>query len=370
MATKRPKLKLQVVEGRYVPPPDSREDTTTILPLDEYDYIIVSFSGGKDSIASYLHLLDLGVDPSRIELWHQAVDGEPGVDERFFDWPCTESYCKAFGRAFGSRVLFQWKEGGFRGEMLRDQAPTRPTSFELPNGQTMQAKIGREALGTRMRFPQVSADLRVRWCSAYLKIDVASKVFTNDPRFDGAKAVMLTGERRGESGGRARYAEADRHKASGGKGRRIDQWRAVINWPEEAVWEIMERYRVRPHPAYHLGWSRVSCFPCIFGNPDQWASVRDVDPALFERIMNYEAEFGSTLRRDGNIEVAANKGTSYLADEPRRNGTQLDFDFDVAPINEHLRDAMTENYRRSIIISPLEEWKLPRGAYGHSGGPV
>lgn len=354
-------------------PKDVRPDTTSILPLDEYDYIVVSFSGGKDSLACYLHLLDLGVPPGRIELWHQAVDGQPGVDERFFDWPVTESYCHAVADAFGSRLLFQWKEQGFQGEMLRQDEPTKPTSFELIDGNVMQARSGIPKEGTRLKFPQVSADLRVRWCSAYLKIDVASKVFTNDPRFDGASVVMLTGERRQESGARSRYAQADKHKSSGGKGRRVDQWRAVIDWTEEEVWEIIERYRVRPHPAYYLGWSRVSCFPCIFGNPDQWASVRDVDPELFKKIRQYEDDFGVTIRRDGSLDIAANKGTSYLADEPRRNPGQMAFDFDQPTprqIDDHLRDALSEEYEKSAILSARDEWKLPRGAYGHSGGPV
>ena len=38
--------------------------------------IIVAFSGGKDSVAMVLYLLDLGIDKSRIELHHHLVDGK------------------------------------------------------------------------------------------------------------------------------------------------------------------------------------------------------------------------------------------------------------------------------------------------------
>ncbi|GEP97674.1 hypothetical protein CCY01nite_39340 [Chitinophaga cymbidii] len=41
-----------------------------------YDYYLIMFSGGKDSTACLLHLLDLGIPKHRIELWHQLMDGK------------------------------------------------------------------------------------------------------------------------------------------------------------------------------------------------------------------------------------------------------------------------------------------------------
>ena len=46
-----------------------------LLPLEEYDLIIVLFSGGKDSVAAYFRLLELGVPKEKIELWHHDIDG-------------------------------------------------------------------------------------------------------------------------------------------------------------------------------------------------------------------------------------------------------------------------------------------------------
>ena len=48
----------------------------TAADLAVYDRILVAFSGGKDSLAALLHLLELGVDPARIELHHHDVDAE------------------------------------------------------------------------------------------------------------------------------------------------------------------------------------------------------------------------------------------------------------------------------------------------------
>lgn len=46
-----------------------------LLPLEEYDLIVVLISGGKDSVACYLKLLELGVPKERIEFWHHDIDG-------------------------------------------------------------------------------------------------------------------------------------------------------------------------------------------------------------------------------------------------------------------------------------------------------
>lgn len=79
--------------------------------LTDYDRIVVFFSGGKDSVACVLHLLEMGVPGDRIELHHHDVDGREGSS--LMDWPVTRSYVQAFGDAFGLRVLFSWKVGGF-----------------------------------------------------------------------------------------------------------------------------------------------------------------------------------------------------------------------------------------------------------------
>src|SRR5689334_1089510 len=79
--------------------PAHKPDIRTLLPLDKYDKILVSYSGGKDSTALVLDLLERGIDRGRVQLWHQDVDGEAGTDEPLVDWPCTRSYVRAVGKA-------------------------------------------------------------------------------------------------------------------------------------------------------------------------------------------------------------------------------------------------------------------------------
>jgi len=63
--------------------------TTACPDLRSYDTIIVAFSGGKDSVACLLSLIEAGVPHGRIELHHHDVDGQGPA---FIDWPSTTSY--------------------------------------------------------------------------------------------------------------------------------------------------------------------------------------------------------------------------------------------------------------------------------------
>lgn len=118
------------------------------------------------------------------------------------DWPCTHAYVKATAEALHIPLVISWRDGGFVREMLRDKEPTDGVSYER-NGSRINLPTVRATTGTRLKFPQVSADLSVRWCSAYLKIDVMARVLNNDPAYQGKKVLVVTVERREESSARS-----------------------------------------------------------------------------------------------------------------------------------------------------------------------
>lgn len=328
-----------------------KPNTSTLLELDKYELFIVSFSGGKDSLACVLRLLDMGVPKEKIELWHQDVDGHS--DKPFMDWPVTAAYCRAVALALGLRLRFQWKVGGFLGEMLRKDSLTQGKAFEARDGRVITIPSGRGKKTTRELFPQKSSDLSVRWCSAYLKIDVASGAIANDPALKTTRKICyVSGERRQESTARSHYAELEKHRTSGQK-RRVDHWRLVIDMSEKQVWELIQRHGIVPHPAYYLGWGRVSCLACIFGDADQWASVRLIAPETFARIASYEAKFGKTITKGKSVGQMADKGKPYAACHDA----------------ELVKLAMGTGYDVPVLVSP-DQWRLPSGAYSHCGGPT
>jgi 3'-phosphoadenosine 5'-phosphosulfate sulfotransferase (PAPS reductase)/FAD synthetase len=125
----------------------------------------------------------------------------------------------------------------------------------------------------------------------------------------------------------------------------------VIDWTEEMVWNIMREYNVAPHPAYRLGWGRVSCLACIFGKAHQWASLRLIAPNLFARIAHYERAFGKTIHQGKSVVDLANKGTPY----PECFNSEL------------VALAMDRDYPAHLALT--DNWNLPPGAFRHCGGP-
>lgn len=319
--------------------------------LEEYDKIIVAFSGGKDSLACLLYLLRLGVEKKRIELWHHKIDGD--TDQHYMDWPVTESYCRAVADAFDIPIYFSWKKGGFRRELWRKNQRTAPMVFETPEGLREVGGNG-GSKNTRLMFPQTSADLSVRWCSAYLKIDVCASAIRNQNRFRGIKTLVVTGERGEESKARSNYEQFEAHKSDLRDGvrykRHVDHWRPVLHWYEADIWNIIEEENVRAHPAYYLSIGRVSCAFCIFESDPQLATAAEVLPGQFEMVAGDEDQFEFTIKQGRTLRERKSNSEPY-------NG----YNEEVARI------ARSTTYNLPIMMNA---WELPSGAYGDNSGPI
>jgi 3'-phosphoadenosine 5'-phosphosulfate sulfotransferase (PAPS reductase)/FAD synthetase len=274
--------------------------------------IVLGFSGGKDSVAMVLYLLEQGIPKERIHLHHHDVDGG---DARLFDWQCTESYCKSFAKALGLKLFFSYRKGGIRRAIYRTEEAKQDIYYQIePDGEFHMIPSDKNFINTRRRFPAVAADLRTRWCSAEAKIEVIRSVIAHHPSYQKSLWV-LTGERRqegrvskeGNRTGRAAYNEIELH-ATNGKKRSVVAWRPIIDWTEEEVWGIMERHNIQPHPAYMLGWSRCSCQICIFNHSDIWSKIYEISPDKVEQIGDIEIDLGFTLYNKMNIYQKVAKG--------------------------------------------------------------
>lgn len=351
-----------------------------LLPLEDYDLITVLLSGGKDSIACYYKLLELGVPKNRIELWHHDIDG--GHPCRHMDWRCTQAYVKAFSEAEGVPLRISWRVNGFFGELYRIGASEPVEWMEPDTGEILQCRLSQnyikcqaikrqaaenmeeqlKKLGYRMKFPAKAADLSRRWCSAYLKIMVADTVMTNldhlgklkNARRD-IKILVVSGERRGESKGRSRYNEIETHRTNAEKKahRLVHQWRPVIDYSEKDVWEVLKRHKVNPHPCYRAGWNRCSCAMCIFSTPRLFAGIKELYPEEFNLLRQDEKILTFTLDNKYDLDSFVGNAKSCLCRK------------DEAAIHSLISGEFTTD---DVYVKG--KWMYPAGAFhGAEGGP-
>ena len=355
-----------------------------LLPLEEYDRVILLISGGKDSIASYYKLLELGIPKQKIEFWHHDIDG--GHPSRRMDWRCTSGYIRAFSEAEQIPLRVSWRKNGFFGELYRIGA-SEPIEWQEPETRAViQCPLSKkyiecqklkerapadmekqlEQFGYRMKFPMKTGNLSRRWCSAYLKIMVADTVLRNLHSLehfgkpDGksgkdTRLLVVSGERRGESAGRSKYNEMEVHRTNAAsKSRRIvHQWRPVIDYSEKDVWEVLKRHKVNSHPCYRAGWNRCSCAMCIFSTPKLFAGIRELYPEDYGMLRQDEKVLGFTLDNDCDLDTfIGNAGSSvYHGDK------------------EAIHSLVTGEFSADSVYVQ-GEWKYPAGAFhGAEGGP-
>lgn len=352
-----------------------------LLPLEMYDLVIVLISGGKDSIACYYKLLELGVPKSKIEFWHHDVDG--GHPSRTMDWRCTANYIRSFAEAEQIPLRVSWRKNGFFGELYRIGASELIEWVDPETGEIYQCPPSKKYMecqklkvaaisemenklaefGYRMKFPMKSGDLSQRWCSAYLKIMVADTVLRNmnsvaanlTKTRKNIKLLIVSGERRGESVGRSKYNEIEIHRtnAVSKHHRTVHQWRPVIDCSERDIWEVLKRHKVNPHPCYRAGWNRCSCAMCIFSTPRLFAGIRELYPKEYALLCQDEKVLGFTLDNHCDLETYIGSADScvYHGDK------------------EAIQSLLTGEFPvESVYVNG--KWKYPAGAFhGAAGGP-
>lgn len=373
---------------RITPKVPCREDSQhfrdirldALLPLEDYDLIIVLLSGGKDSVACLYKLLELGVPKNKIELWHHDIDGKHPY--RAMDWRCTQNYVKSLAEAEEIKLRVSYRKNGFFGELYRIGASEAVFWVDPDSGEIMPCRVSSNYLkcqsikesnaenkeeqlkqyGCRMKFPAKSPDLARRWCSSYLKISVADSVISNLDRLcslpgspDGKKILVVSGERRGESAGRAKYNEMEIHRTNADSRlhRTVHQWRPVIDYSEKDVWEVLKRHHINPHPCYRAGWNRCSCAMCIFSTPALFAGIRELYPEEYVALKQDEDCLGFTIDNHCSLD-------EYVGDTPScvYHGDK-----------EALRQLVTGNFTKDDIYVH-GQWHYPAGAFhGAAGGP-
>lgn len=280
--------------------------------------IIVSLSGGKDSAALLLHLVER-YGASHL-LAHYQVLPE--------DWPGTLAYnqqlCARLGVPLVAQQMLYEPVGdgtAVRRLAIRD---IHQESDIVPCG-TPGVIAGVTDLAFRRSWPPSAAS---RFCTRYFKIElldtwlrqqrtawIAAAEATRGYDEDGLLvapaelARVALGERAGESPRRARKA-VDTDRLAWASGEFIANWLPIHSWSRRQVFRCLREHSVEPHPAYQAqgmapwqmydqdaeGGPRTSCRFCIFATASELCHQAQLEAnlALLQRLRTFEQTTGQT----------------------------------------------------------------------------
>jgi 3'-phosphoadenosine 5'-phosphosulfate sulfotransferase (PAPS reductase)/FAD synthetase len=258
---------IELVSARAVHGPEPIPD------LSSADRIIISNSGGKDSIVAMDEAVRLADDAGvrdRIVVLHIDLGRTPRGHT--VEWPGTE-------------------------DLARRQAAHYGLPFEVRRSAKWPSLVHR--IRARGQFPHVLS----RFCTSDMKRAVAHRFVTEQVNALGvtgrpARIVHVMGFRAEESRARARRpaVEVDRRVSSGR--RTVTQWYPVLRWSTAEVWQRIRGRGLPYHWAYDAGMSRLSCSLCVLASIPDLTCAAGIRPELAREYADLEEEMAAPFRRE------------------------------------------------------------------------
>lgn len=238
--------------------------------------VVASVSGGKDSAAMSLYLHELGID-------HDRVFMDTG-----WEHPATYEY--------------------IRGPLTEKLGPITEIRGDLDFVRLVEKKG---------LFPS-----RVmRFCTELLKVVPVQRYLA--ARADaGEDLVNTVGIRRAESRARSQMPEWEWSETFD-----LEVWRPLVTWTADDVVAIHRRHALSWNPLYHLGASRVGCWPCIHARKAEIALVARIDPERIDLIRALErrmSERGAGRDRAMGRPVVPRSMFSFHGGDDRHHPINID----------------------------------------------
>ena len=221
--------------------------------------IAINHSGGKDSQAMTIKIVEAGIPRDQLVLVHATLG--------HIEWPGTIAHIEATG--FDLPLIIARARRGF---------------FEMVEARGMfPSPQYRQCTSDQKRGP-IERELR-RYLAAH-------------PRYNG-QLVNAMGMRAEESPARSRRATVTLNARNSVAGRRWIDWLPIHDFSTSAVFETIARAGQEPHWAYGAGMTRLSCSFCIMSSLSDLQCAARLRPDLLADYVALERRIGHTLRPDG-----------------------------------------------------------------------
>lgn len=280
------------------------------------DRVIVSVSGGKDSVAASLHLRDLGITHDRIFL------------DTGWEHPDLYAHLDYLDEVLGPI------------ERIKAKIPDVPDDV-LPEVEAIEALVGSSPSAfVRWTVRKGMFPSRVRrFCTQELKV----RPFLRYVEALDEDVVNVVGIRAEESVARSRLPERELMPGA----EHIEVWRPLIRWTESQVIDIHRRHGVKPCPLYLRGSTRVGCWPCIQSNkPEIHELSKDAKRIEAIRLLELLIQRMSRERHEARGETQAHKPTLFQSRRRNHEGERRGM-----PIDEIVAWSQTARGGRQPMLS-------------------
>jgi 3'-phosphoadenosine 5'-phosphosulfate sulfotransferase (PAPS reductase)/FAD synthetase len=251
---------------------------------------IISVSGGKDSLATWLVALERETENMQVvfaDTGHEHAQTYEYVDYLESQLgPITRVKADFSVDIERKRGVVQTK---WRAEGVSEEIIERALSVLHPSGNPFL-----DLCLWKGRFPST----RRRFCSEQLKhLPIDSQVIQPalaDCDYD--EVWSWQGVRADESAARAQLPETEEHPKHDG----LITYRPILTWTAEDVFAIAKRHGIKSNPLYTQGMGRVGCMPCIHCGKDEMRELAKRFPEELERVAEWERLVGMAAKRQAS----------------------------------------------------------------------
>jgi 3'-phosphoadenosine 5'-phosphosulfate sulfotransferase (PAPS reductase)/FAD synthetase len=219
-----------------VPFGDHRDTDEILSFFENFNFIVCMFSGGKDSIAMVLHLLDIGVPREKLSCFSSVAPMDP---------PGLSDYLLYCEEKTGLKIKTNDKEDTSK------KFYTRLAKYGYPS---------------RM----------LNWCNTLFKVETFKSERKNIILRNG---VCCIGNRSDESSKRSKMIPR-------GLWDKMPFVFPIFDFSVDNVRDILLRHEFKIHPVYKTD-GRMSCMQCYNQGPSGWAALRKHWPGEYQKGLEF-----------------------------------------------------------------------------------